>query len=116
MAWFIRNQSCVSLSTAEAEYIAAGSGCTQLIWMKIMLKDYGISGEVLTLYYDNLSAINILKNLVQHLRTKHIDIRHHYIWSLVEDKIINLRHISIENQLAYIFTKGLDASRYASPR
>ena len=79
VAWFIRNQSCVSLSTAEAEYIAADSRCTQLIWMKNMLKDYGISGEVLTLYYDNLSAINISKNLVQRFRTKHIQIRHHYI-------------------------------------
>ena len=44
----------ISLSTSEAEYRAAGSGCTQLIWMKDMLKDYGVFREVLTLYCDNL--------------------------------------------------------------
>ena len=79
-----------------------------------MLKDYGVNGEVLTLYCDNLSAINISKNLVQYSRTKHINIRHHYIWNLVEDKIINLRHVSTEDQLTDIFTKGLDSSKYES--
>ena len=73
-----------------------------------MLKDYG-SEEVLTLYCDNLNAINILKNLVWHSRMRHIDIRHHYIRSLVEDKIIDLWHISTKKQLVDIFTKGLDA-------
>ena len=66
--------------------------------------------------YENLSAINISKNPAQHLRTKHINIRNHYIWNLVEDKIIDLRHVSIEDQLANIFTKGLDASKYISLR
>ena len=84
--------------------------------MKNMLKDCGVSGEVLTLYCDNLSAINISKNPVQNSRTKHIDIRHHYIWSLFEDKIITLMHVSTANELAYIFTKGLNASRYESLR
>ena len=77
-----------------------------------MLKDYGVSREVLTLDHDNLSSINILKNPVQHSRTKHIDIRHHYIQNLVENKIIDLRHVSTKDQLANIFTKGLDASKY----
>ena len=81
-----------------------------------MLKDYGVSGKVLTLNYDNLNAINILKNPVKHSRTKHIDIRHHYIRNLVEEKIIDLRHVSIEDQLVDFFTKGLDTSRYESLR
>ena len=81
-----------------------------------MLKDYGVYGKVLTLNYDNLNAINILKNPVQHSRTKHIDIRHHYIRNLVEEKIIDLRHVSIEDQLVDFFTKGLDTSRYESLR
>ena len=84
--------------------------------MRNMLKDYGVPREVLTLYYDNLSAINISKNPVQYSRTMHIDIRNHYIWSLVKDKIINLRHVSTENQLVDIFIKGLEASRYESLR
>ena len=49
-------------SIAKVEYITVGSGCAQLIWMRNTLKDYGVSGEVLTLYWDNLNAINISKN------------------------------------------------------
>jgi len=52
----------VSLSTAEAEYIATGSSCSQLVWMKQMLKEYNVEQNVLTLYCDNLSALNISKN------------------------------------------------------
>ena len=62
MSWFNRKQNYIPFSIAEVEYIMAGSGCTQLIWMKNMLKDYCVPREVLTLYYDNLSAINISKN------------------------------------------------------
>ncbi|XP_057418158.1 secreted RxLR effector protein 161-like [Lotus japonicus] len=55
ISWFSKKQNCVSLSTAEAEYIAAGSGCTQLLWMKQMLKEYNIEQDVMTLYCDNLN-------------------------------------------------------------
>jgi hypothetical protein len=67
---------------------------------------------VLTLYCDNLSAINISKNPIQHSRTKHIDIRHHSIRDHVEDKVVTLEHVATENQLADIFTKALDANRF----
>ncbi|KAA0056212.1 gag-pol polyprotein [Cucumis melo var. makuwa] len=77
----------------KTEYIAAGSGCTQLIWMKNMLHEYSFDQDTMTLYCDNMSAIEISKNLVQHSRTKHIDIRHHFIRELVEDKVIKLDHI-----------------------
>ena len=74
MSWFSRKKNRISLSTIEVEYIATSSGCTKLIWMKNMFKDYDVSREVLTLYCDNLSAINILNNPIQHSRLKHIDI------------------------------------------
>ncbi|KAL0558931.1 hypothetical protein IC582_003519 [Cucumis melo] len=112
ISWLSKKQNCVSLSTAEAEYIAAGNGCTQLIWMKNMLHEYGFDQDTMTLYYDNMSAIDISKNLVQHSRTKHIDIRHHFIRELVEDKVIKLDRISSNLQLANIFTKPLDASSF----
>ena len=109
ISWFSKKQNCVSLSTAEAEYIAAGSSCSQLVWMKQMLTEYNVTQDVMTLYCDNLSAINISKNPIQHSRTKHIDIRHHFIRELVEEKIIALEHITTEMQLADIFIKALDA-------
>jgi hypothetical protein len=77
----------VSLFTAEAEYIAAGSSCSQLVWMKQMLKEYNVEQDVLTLYCDNLRAIKISKNPIQHSRTKHIDLQHHFIRDLVEERL-----------------------------
>jgi len=108
VSWFSKKQSFVSLSTAEAEYIAVGSSCSQLVWMKQMLEEYDVQQCVLTLYCDNLSAINISKNPIQHSRTKHIDIRHRFIRDLVEDKVVTLDHEITEEQLADIFTKALD--------
>ena len=58
-----------------------------------LLHDYGICQEHLTIYYDNISAINIFKNLIQHSRTKHIEIRHHFIRELIEDGILTLEFI-----------------------
>ena len=111
-----QKEDSTSLSTAEAEYIAAGSCCTQLLWMKQMMLDFGITQGTMSVFCDNQSAIDISKNPVQHSRTKHIDIRHHFIRDLVEEKIITLHHIPTENQLADIFTKPLDATRFESLR
>ncbi|KAA0032034.1 F5J5.1 [Cucumis melo var. makuwa] len=96
----------------KAEYMAIGSGCTQLIWMKNILHEYGFDQDTITLYCDNMSAIDISKNPVQHSRTKHINIRRHFIRELVEDKAIRLDHIRTNLQLADIFTKPLDANSF----
>ncbi|XP_050898003.1 secreted RxLR effector protein 161-like [Lathyrus oleraceus] len=66
ISWFSKKQNHVSLSTIEVEYIDARSSCTQLLWMKQMLKEYNVKQDVMTLYRDNSSAINISKNLFQH--------------------------------------------------
>lgn len=105
ISWFSKKQNCVSLSTDKDEYIAAGNICSQLTWMKQMLTEYNITQDVMTLFCDNLSAANISKDPVQHSRTKHINIRYHFIRELVEDKVITLAHVSTKNQLADIFTK-----------
>ncbi|KAF7127450.1 hypothetical protein RHSIM_Rhsim11G0030000 [Rhododendron simsii] len=65
VAWLSKKQNSISLSTTDTEYIAAGSACTQLLWMKQMLDDYGLPQECITLYCDNTSAINISKNPVR---------------------------------------------------
>ena len=79
-----------------------------------MLFDYGMSHDTLTLYCGNLSAINILKNLVQQSRIKHIDIRHHFIRELVENMVIALEYVQTQDQLANLLTKPLDAPRFES--
>ena len=87
--WMSKKQNSVSLFTAEAEYIAGGSCCSQLLWMKKVLTDYGISQDTMVVYCDNSSAIDISKNPVQHSKTKHIKIRYHFIRDLVERKIVS---------------------------
>ncbi|GAA0154030.1 transmembrane signal receptor [Lithospermum erythrorhizon] len=79
-------------------------------------EEYSINQGVLTLYCDNLSAINISKNPTHHSRTKHIDIRHHFVRDLVEDKVLALEHVSTYRQIADIFTKALNASQFESLR
>jgi hypothetical protein len=77
VSWSSRKQNSVALSTAEAEYISTGSCCAQILWMKA--NDFGIKFKKVPLLCDNESAINLTNNPVQHTRTKHIDIRHHFI-------------------------------------
>ncbi|GAA0163418.1 hypothetical protein LIER_19292 [Lithospermum erythrorhizon] len=67
---------------------------------------------VMTLYRDNMSAISISKNPVQHSWTKHIDIRPHFIRDLVEERVVKLEHVSSDKQLADILTKGLDVNQF----
>ncbi|CAA0821506.1 cysteine-rich RLK (RECEPTOR-like protein kinase) 8, partial [Striga hermonthica] len=88
VSWFCKKQNFISLSTAETGYIAAGSCCSQLIWMKQILSEYGIKVQSAQLFSGNTSAINISKNPIQHSRTKHIYIHYHFIRNLVEDGII----------------------------
>jgi hypothetical protein len=111
-----RKQASISLSTAKAECIATGSSCTQLLWMKKSLCDYGFTQDTMVIHCDNTNAINISKNPVRHSRTKHIDIRHHFIRDLVESREVALIFIPTENQLADILTKPLDGSRFESLR
>ena len=107
-----KKQNSISLSTAEAEYIVAGSCCTKLLWMQKLLLDYSIRQENLTIYCDNISAINISKNLVQHSRTKHIEIRHHFIRELIEDGTLTLKFIHADVQKANLLSKPLDSKQF----
>ena len=114
VSWISKKQNSVSLSIAEAEYIAAGSCCTQLLWMKKLLHDYGIPQDTMCIFCDNTSAIYLFKNLVQHSKSKHIEICYHFIQDLVEDKVVCLEFIHTNNQKADIFTKPLDRPWFES--
>jgi hypothetical protein len=116
VAWMSKKQASISLSTTEVEYIVAGSCCTQLLWMKTLLCDYGFTQDTMIINCDKTTAINISKNPVQHSRTKHIDIRHHFLRDLVEPEVVSLSFIPTENQLADILTKPLDGNRFESLR
>ena len=116
ISWFSKKQNSVALSTAEAEYIAAGSCCAQILWIKQQLEDFGIKLNETPIRCDNTSAINLSKNPIQHSRSKHIEIRHHFIREHVQNKNIILEYVCTENQLADIFTKALSEDRFCEIR
>ncbi|KAJ9561595.1 hypothetical protein OSB04_006755 [Centaurea solstitialis] len=87
VSWTSKKQNCVSTSTAEAEYVATASCCSQVLWMKTQLLDYGYKLKRVPIYCDSESAIAITSNPVQHSKTKHIDIRYHFIKDNVEKGI-----------------------------
>jgi hypothetical protein len=102
-----------TLSTAEAEYIAAGHCCTQLLWMRQTLRDYGYKLSKVPLLCDNESAIRITDNPVEHSRTKHIDIRYHFLRDHQQKGDIKIAYVDTQNQLADIFTKPLDEKTFS---
>jgi len=110
ISWNIKNQACVALSTAEAEYIATGYACAQSIWLNHQLMDYGVNLENVPLYCDNISAINLTKNPIQHSKTQHIEIRHHFIRDHIQKGEIEIKFV--KNQLADLFTKPLARDRF----
>ena len=114
MSWMSKKQNSVSLSIAKVEYIVAGSCCAQLLWIKKLLHDYGITQDIMYVFCDNMSTINLSKKPVQHSKSKHIEIRYHFIRDLVEEKIMCLEFINTDNQKADIFTKPLDSPRFES--
>ncbi|GJV26490.1 hypothetical protein Tco_1379185 [Tanacetum coccineum] len=95
-------------TSAEAEYVAAAGCCANILWMKIQFTDYDIIYEKVPIFCDNTSAITISNNPVLHSRTKHIDIRYHFIRDHILKGDIELHFIPTQYQLADIFTKPLD--------
>ena len=108
VSWTSKKQQGVSTSTTEAEYIAAGSCCAQILWMKNQLMNYDVTYKRTPIFCDNTSAIAISHNPVMHSRTKHIDIRYHFIRDHIEKGDVEIHFIPTDKQLADIFTKPLD--------
>ena len=111
MSWQCKKQSCVSTSTCEAEYIAAGSCCSQVLWIQQQMRDYGLDFTRTPIMIDNNATISITNNPVNHSRTKHIDIRHHFIRDCAEKRLIELHRVDTEDNLADLYTKAFDRAR-----
>ena len=113
VSWSSRKQSSVAQSTCEAEYVAAASCCSQLIWMIATLRDFGLELTKVPLLCDSTSAISVAKNLVLHSKTKHIEVRFHFWRDHYEKGDIDLWHVETQNQLADILTKPLDQAMFS---
>ncbi|GJR20533.1 retrovirus-related pol polyprotein from transposon TNT 1-94 [Tanacetum coccineum] len=112
VSWSSKKQTSTSISSTEAEYIAM-SGCyAQILWMRSQLSDYGFAYNRIPLYYDNKSAIALCCNNIQHSRSKHIDIRHHFIREQVEKGVVELYFVRTKYQLADIHQRALPRERF----
>ncbi|GJR22237.1 hypothetical protein Tco_0970764 [Tanacetum coccineum] len=112
VSWSSKKQKSTAISSTEAEYIALSGFCSQILWMRSQLTDYGFKFNKIPLYCDNKSAIALCCNNVQYSRAKHIDIRYHFIKDQVENGIVELYFVRTEYQLADIFTKPLPRERF----
>nr|GEX05334.1 retrovirus-related Pol polyprotein from transposon TNT 1-94 [Tanacetum cinerariifolium] len=112
ISWQWKKQTIVATSTTKAEYVAAASCCGQVLWIQIQLPDYGYNFMNTKIYIDNNSAICIVKNLVYHSKTKHIEIRHHFIRDCFEKKLISVDHIHTDENVSDLLTKPFDAGRF----
>ncbi|GJX26156.1 retrovirus-related pol polyprotein from transposon TNT 1-94 [Tanacetum coccineum] len=110
--WSSKKQACTLMSLAEAEYVSLSACCAQVLWMRTQLTDYGFHFDKIPMYCDSKSAILISYNPVQHSRTKHIDVRYHFIKEHVEKGIVELFFVGTEYQLANLFTKALSEDRF----
>jgi hypothetical protein len=100
VSWASKKQNSVALSTAEAEYIAAGHRCAQLLWMRQTLREYGYKLSKVPLLCDNESAICMADNPVEYSCTKHIDIWYHFLRDHQQKGDIEIAYVSTHNQLA----------------
>ncbi|GKC49087.1 hypothetical protein Tco_1071832 [Tanacetum coccineum] len=106
-SWFAKKQTSLAISTTEAEYVSAEKACQQALWMKQALIDYDIRLDDVPIMCDNKGAIDLSKNPVQHSKTKHIEIRHHFLRDNVQKGNISIEKVASEDNIADILTKPL---------
>ncbi|GKB04932.1 putative ribonuclease H-like domain-containing protein [Tanacetum coccineum] len=111
ISWQCKKQTIVSNSTTEAEYVAAANCCGQVLWIQNQMLDYGFNFMNTKIHIDNESTICIVKNPVFHSKTKHIEIRHHFIRDSYEKKLIQVIKIHTDHNVADLLTKAFDVSR-----
>ncbi|GJT18094.1 putative ribonuclease H-like domain-containing protein [Tanacetum coccineum] len=112
ISWQCKKQTIVATSTIEAEYVAAASCCEQVLWVQNQMLDYGFNFMNTKIHIDNESTICIVKNPVYHSKTKHIEIRHHFITDSYEKKLIRVEKIHIDFNVADLLTKAFDGPRF----
>ncbi|GJX06445.1 retrovirus-related pol polyprotein from transposon TNT 1-94 [Tanacetum coccineum] len=112
ISWQCKKQTIVATSSTEAEYVAAASCCAQVLWIQNQLLDYGFNFMNTKIFIDNQSTICIVKNPVFHQRTKHIEIRHHFIRDANEKNLIQVLKIHTNDNVADLLTKAFDGPRF----
>ena len=107
ISWMSRLQKCVALSTTEAEYVVAIEACKEAIWLIRLVGDLGLGDDMPILHSDSQSAIMLVKNPVFHAKTKHIEVKYHFLRQVLEDKRL---------ELVKVHTKSLSSDKFAHCR
>ena len=108
ISWFSRKQSCVALSTNEAEYVAAYSTSYEVVWIRKLLSDlFDLQLDATCIYCNNQSCVKLSENPVFHDKSKHIEIKFHYIKDMVERGAVKLKYVEMEKKIVNGLTKPL---------
>lgn len=117
IVWASRRQRCTALSTTEAEYVAGSETSKEAVWISRLLKEIRQEESMpISLLCDNQSAIRLAKNPEFHQRTKHVDIKYHFIREQLKNGVIDMQYVGTDDQLADILTKPLETSRFQKLR
>jgi hypothetical protein len=113
ISWLNRKQTSVALSTAEEEYIAACSTSSEVVWLRKLLAGlFDLELEVTCIFCDNQSCIKLSENPVFHDKSKHVEIKYHYIRDLVQKGVVKLQYIGTDEQIADVLTKPLSKVKF----
>ena len=112
ISWSSQRQSVVSLYTAESEYIALSHGAKEAVWLHRFLNELNAGCKSVKIFVDNQAAIKLSGNSEHHKRSKHIDVRFHFLRDIVEKKQIEIVYIPSKDQLADILTKPLAKQQF----
>jgi hypothetical protein len=110
VSWSSQRQKTVATSTMDAEYIAGAEAAKEAVWIRNFINDLRIPGvhiDTVPLYIDNNSALKLTRNPEFHSRSKHIDVKHHFIREKVDEGVINTQRVETRDNLADVFTKAL---------
>jgi hypothetical protein len=117
VSWFSWKQKSMALSSPEAKYMAANQASCEAIWLrKLLVGIFGVQMRPTMIYCDNQSCIKLSENPVFHDRSKHIEIRYHFIWDYVQRREVELQYISTDEHVADILTKALGRGKFITFR
>ncbi|GJW13213.1 putative ribonuclease H-like domain-containing protein [Tanacetum coccineum] len=112
ISWQCKKHTIMANSTTDAEYVAATNCYGQVLWIQNQTMEYGFNLMNTRIHIDNESTISVIKNLVAHSRTKHIEIQFHFIRHCYEKRLIEVIEIHTDSNVADLLTKGFEVTRF----
>ena len=114
ISWSSRKQTCVSLSSTESEYVAMAESAKSGLYFNNLLKEISFPTSYINLCGDNLSALTLSAHKAVHQKTKHIDVKYHFLRSLVTNRDVKLNYVNTKFNIADILTKIVDTTTFSS--